>query len=157
MIINTTKSRTVWSNEKKKKALLFATVIFTALNLRSPIIGVGSLVDAMRADLEAVLARHLPAVREVVPERAADRWERIARLGVEADLFLASAGARAPLPWRPFVRAAFRAGPLAFLRFLSVSRVVPRTCSRLRAGLRPPSAGRGAGTPPGRRSRQDRP
>ena len=39
------------SNEKKKKALLFATVIFTALNLRSPIIGVGSLVDAMRADL----------------------------------------------------------------------------------------------------------
>ena len=39
------------SNEKKEKALLFATVIFTALNLRSPIIGVGSLVDAMRADL----------------------------------------------------------------------------------------------------------
>ena len=37
--------------EKKNKALLFAAVIFTALNLRSPIIGVGSLVDAMRADL----------------------------------------------------------------------------------------------------------
>jgi len=105
---------------------------------------------------EAVLARHLPAVREVVPERAADRWERLARLGVEADLFLASAGARAPLPWRPFVRAAFRAGPLDCLRFLSVSRVAPRVRARLRAGLRRPSAEREAPAPDNR-NRQDRP
>ena len=112
--------------------------------------------DAMRADLEAVLARHLPAVRQVVPDRAADRWERLARLGVEADLFLASAGARAPLPWRPFVRAAFRAGPLDCLRFLSVSRVAPRVRARLRAGLRRPSAERDDPTPDNR-NRQDRP
>lgn len=113
--------------------------------------------DAMRSDLEAVLARHLPAIREILPARAADRWERLARLGVETNLILASAGARAPLCWRPLLRAVFRAGPAAFFRFPSVSRVVPRTFARLRAGLRPPSAGRGAGTPPGRRSRQDRP
>ena len=37
--------------ETKAAALLFAAVIVTALNLRAPITGVGSLVDAMRADL----------------------------------------------------------------------------------------------------------
>lgn len=112
--------------------------------------------DAMRADLEAVLARHLPAVREILPARAADRWERLARLGVEANLLLAAAGARAPHPRKPLLRAALRAGPVSCLRFLSVSRVVPRTLSRLRAGLRRPSDER-VPPPPENRNRQARP
>lgn len=109
--------------------------------------------DAMRADLEAVLARHLPAVRKAVPARAADRWERAARFCVEANLLLAAAGARAPHPRKPFLRAALRAGPASCIRFLSVSRVVPRTLSRLRAGLLRPSAERDP-APPDDRNRQ---
>ena len=38
-------------NVKTRGGLLLAAVIVTALNLRAPITGVGSLVDAMRADL----------------------------------------------------------------------------------------------------------
>lgn len=91
--------------------------------------------DAMRADLETVLARHLPSLRLLAGKRASARWERLARLGIETDVFLAAAGMRAPLPWSSFLRAAFRAGPLRWPEFLYRSRTLQRLLPRLRAKI----------------------
>lgn len=89
----------------------------------------------MRRNLSVVPERHLPALRALLPPRCAARWERLVRLGVETDLFLAAAGMGAPLPWRPFLRAAFRAGPHRWPSYLRFSRTIQRVLPRLRAGI----------------------
>lgn len=90
--------------------------------------------DAMRADLETVLERHLPALRELAGKRA-DRWELLARLGIETDIFLAAAGMRSPLPWGDLLKAAFRTGPLRWPAFLRDSGTFQRLLPRLRAKI----------------------
>lgn len=89
----------------------------------------------MRRNLSMVVERHLPALRGLLPERAVRKWARLARLGVETDLFLAAAGMGSPLPWRPFLGAAFRAGPHRWPAFLRLSRTLQRALPRLRAGV----------------------
>ena len=91
--------------------------------------------DEMRANLERVLERHLPVLGEILPRRAAVRWERLARLGVETDLFLAAGGMGAALPWGATARAAVRAGLHRIPAFLRLSRTVQRTIPRLRAKI----------------------
>lgn len=101
----------------------------------------------MRRNLETVAERHLPALRALFPARAVRKWERLARLGVETDLFLAAAGMKAPLPWGPFLRAAFRAGPHRWPAFLRLSRTLQRALPRLRAGVGATNAPETAGQP----------
>ena len=91
--------------------------------------------DAMRSDLETTLERHLPELRELVSPRAAVRWDRLARLGVETDLFLAAAGMGASLPWRALFGAAFRVSPVGWPAFLRHSRTLQRVLPRLRAKI----------------------
>lgn len=93
----------------------------------------------MRRNLETVAERHLPGLRALLPSRRVAKWERLARLGIETDLFLAAAGMKAPLPWRPFLRAAFRAGPHRWSAFLRLSRTVQRALPRLRSKIRQPT------------------
>ena len=92
--------------------------------------------DAMRADLETVLDRHLPALGKWLSPRQAARWARLARLGVEMDLFLAAAGMGASLPWRSLLRAASRAGAWRWPAFLCLSRTIQRVIPRLRGGIK---------------------
>lgn len=103
--------------------------------------------DAMRENLETVAARHLPVLRDLVGGRAAARWERLARLGVETDVFLAAAGMGGAPPWKDLLRAAFRAGPLDWPAFLRLSRTFQRVLPRFRAKRFWPGAA------PARRSR----
>ena len=91
----------------------------------------------MRRNLEIVAERHLPALHVRLPERAVRKWERLARLGVETDLFLAAAGMKAPLPWGTFLRAVFHVAPHRWPAFLHYSRTVQRALPRLRTGIHP--------------------
>lgn len=89
--------------------------------------------DVMRANLETVLERHLPALRGLAEKRTADRWERLARLGIETDIFLAAGGMGAPLPWKNLLQAALRAGVHRWPGFLHYSRTLQRILPRFRA------------------------
>lgn len=91
--------------------------------------------EEIRRNLEDVLARYMPALMDVVPARRRARWRRLARLGVETDLFLSAGGARAPLPWRRFLGALLRCTPFDWVRYVRLSAVVPRTAARVRAGF----------------------
>ena len=90
----------------------------------------------MRDNMDCVVERFLPALEGVVPDaRRRRRVRRLARLGVETDMFLAAAGTGAPLPWRAFFAAAFRCTPADWVRYAGVSAVVPRAAARIRAGF----------------------
>lgn len=91
--------------------------------------------DAMRANLETAFNRHLPTLHSLLPPREAARWERLARLGLAADLFLAAAGMGGPLPVRRLLKAAFRAGPHRWGTFLRLHGTVQRVLPRLRARI----------------------
>ena len=91
--------------------------------------------EEIRRNLEDVLASYMPDLEAVVPARRRPRWRRLARLGVETDLFLSAGGARAPLPWRRFLGALFRCTPFDWVRYVRLSDVVPRTVARVRAGF----------------------
>ena len=91
--------------------------------------------DAMRTDLEAVLEKHLPVLGKWLSPRQAARWARLARLGVEMNLFLAAAGMGASLPWRSLLRAASRAGAWRWPAFLHLSRTIQRSCPRFFGGI----------------------
>lgn len=101
----------------------------------SQTVAIAGRQDEMRRNLEDVLERYLPALEEVLPPRLRPRYRRLARLGVETDLFLGAGGARAPLPWRPFLRALLRCTPADWVRYVRLSAVVPRTAARVRAGF----------------------
>lgn len=89
----------------------------------------------MRRNLETVEKRHFPALSTLLPAHHVAKWKRMARLGIETDLFLAAVGMKAPLPWRPFLRAAFNVGPHRWPAFLCLSRTVQRALPRFRSGI----------------------
>ena len=99
------------------------------------VVSFASRREAMKANLETAFERHLPTLRALLPEREAARWERLARLGLAADLFLAAAGMGGPLPWRRLLRAAFRAGLHRWPAFLRLHGTVQRVVPRLRARI----------------------
>lgn len=89
----------------------------------------------MRANLEQVLSRFLPTLKPSLPTRTFNRWTRLARLGVEVNLFLAAGAAGAALPWKSLRSALYHCTPLDYPRYLALSRFFPRLFARLRAGL----------------------
>lgn len=114
---------------------LAETLSVFRVHLGSQTVALAGKRDGMRADLETVAARSEPDLRRLLPPRLHARYRRLVRLGVETNLFLAAAGSRAPLPWRPFLRALFRCTPADWARYVRRSAVVPRTAARLRAGF----------------------
>jgi glycosyltransferase involved in cell wall biosynthesis len=99
------------------------------------VVSFASKREAMRDNLQTVFDRHLPTLHALLPPREADRWERLARMGLAADLFLAAAGMGGPLPVRRLLKAAFRAGPHHWPAFLRLHGTIQRVRPRLRARI----------------------
>lgn len=99
--------------------------------------------DAMRSDLEQVAGRNLRALAMAAPRGDPGKWTRLARLGVEVDLFLACGAAGGRLPWDAMLAAARKCRLRDCPRYLFYSRIFPRVLARLRAGLRKNGAGAG--------------
>lgn len=109
------------------------------------VVSFASKREAMRDNLQTVFDRHLPTLRELLPPREAGRWERLARMGLAADLFLAAAGMGGPLPVRRMLRAAFRAGPHRWPAFLRLHGTFQRVLPRVRAKINRKHSPGGAG------------
>lgn len=85
--------------------------------------------ELYRSQLQSVYAEFqalLPA------DRKGKRWRRAARLGMIANVFLASVYHRRRLPLLELCRAVFLAGPRGVLLFVKASRVGERVWARLR-------------------------
>ena len=91
--------------------------------------------EDMRRDMEAVVARYRPELAERLPPRLLSRSCRLARLGVETNVFLGAVGCGAAVPWKPFLKALFRCSPFDWVRYLRISAVIPRAMARIRAGF----------------------
>lgn len=91
--------------------------------------------DEMKRNLEDVVTRYSPYLADLASHREVRRWKRLARLGVETNIFLASGGSHAPLPWKDFLSAFFSCPPVDWFRYAAYSGVVSRTWARVRAGF----------------------
>ena len=94
-------------------------------------------------NLQIVLDRHL-ATLDAFPEigrREADGFRAMAALGVATNLWLASRITDKPQSMTTLAKALWAAGIRNALRYLRLSRIVPRVLARLRANVnsRPPS------------------
>ena len=89
--------------------------------------------DEFRWQLETVLERHLPAVKEDRPTRR--MVEAAARFSVEVNVALAALLHRRPAHLRRLVQRSLRLPPAAWRRYLRDSRILERVGSRLRARL----------------------
>ena len=109
------------------------------------VVSFASKRDAMLYNLQTVFDRHLPTLHSLLAPRAADRWERLARLGLESDLFLAAAGMGGKLPVRRLLCAALRVSPHRWPAFLRLHGTVQRVLPRLRARINRTRVSSGAG------------
>ncbi len=99
------------------------------------VVSFASKREAMRYNLETVFNRYLPTLYSLLPQHEAYRWERLARLGLASDLFLAAAGMGGQLPIRRLLRAAFRVSPHRWPAFLRLHGTIQRVLPRLRARI----------------------
>lgn len=81
------------------------------------------------AQLESVVADHRGALARL---GAAERWGRLADLGVEVNAWLAARAARMAWPSGRLARAALRVGPVGCLQYVRAAQLVPRVVARLR-------------------------
>lgn len=101
----------------------------------SQTVGFAERIAAMRKELEAVLALHRDAVLALLPPGRRQKWRRLARLGVETNVFLASAGTGGSARWKPFLRALFGCPPHEWFLYARYAALVARSLARVRAGF----------------------
>ncbi len=90
----------------------------------------------MKGNLNTVVDRFLPALDNLIPSgRLRSRYRRLARLGIETNLFLGAAGSGVRPPWGDFLSALFHCSPFDWIRYVRTSAVLARSRARIRAGF----------------------